>query len=161
MTSASETNDEYRMSGGMLVLLGGAFTYWAWKGARNGIYEMMPSVLGPTLLSLGIGLLIHGTGIAIGGINTLTRVYGLAGVAFTVAMLAIYGFFARPVEHAALWWVHSAVPFAFGVDWLLPAKRLGGKAHDPLAGVLAAAEAERAAREHPVHRPARSKRPKS
>ena len=151
MTSASETNGEYRITGGLLVLLGGTFTYWAWDAARNGVYEMLPSVLGPTLLSLGVGLLIHGTGIAIGGVNALTRVYGLAGVALTVAMLAVYGFFARPVEHAALWWAHSALPFALGVYWLLPAKRLGGTPHDPLAGVLAAAEKEKASRARPVH----------
>ena len=151
MTSSSETNDEYRITGGLLSLIGGAFTYSAWSAARNGIYEMMPSVLGPTLMSLGLGLLIHGTGIAIGGVNTRTRLYGLAGVAGTVALLAFYGFFERPVEHAALWWAHSALPFALGVYWLLPAKRLGGKPHDPLAGVLAAAEAVKAARARPVH----------
>lgn len=139
------------MTGGLVLAAGGAFTHWAWSAARAGVYVMMPSVLGPTLLALGIGLLVHGTGIAIGGINTRTRIYGLAGAAGSVALLGFYGFFARPSEHAALWWAESGVPFALAVYWLLPAKRLGGKPHDPLAGVLAAAEAERAARERPVH----------
>ena len=139
-----------------MLAFGAALTYWAWTAARNGIYEMTPAVLGPTLLSLGTGLLVHGTGIAIAGINTRTRLYGLAGVAGTVALLAVHGFFARPAEHAALWWAHSAVPFAFAVYWLLPAKRMGGKPHDPLAGAIAAAEAEKAARERPVHGSGRS-----
>ena len=48
------------------------------------------------------------------------------------------------------------MPFALAVYWLLPAKRLGGKPHDPLAGAIAAAEAEKAARERPVHGSGRS-----
>jgi len=158
MTSPSETEDEYRIAGGLGLAFGAALTYWAWTEARNGIYEMTPAVLGPTLLSLGTGLLIHGTGIAIGGVNTRTRLYGLAGVAGTVALLYVHGFFARPVEHAVSWWATTSVPFAFGVYWLLPAKRIGGKPHDPLAGLIAAAEADKAARDRPVHGPGTSKR---
>jgi hypothetical protein len=151
-TSPREKEEEYRLTGGLLLATGAALTYWAWRAAGGGDYAMTPAVLGPTLLALGIGLLVHATGIAIGGINTRTRLYGLAGVAGTAILLAVHGFFARPVgDHPSLWWLHSAVPFALGVYWLLPAKMLGGAPHDPLAGVLAAAEAERASRARPVH----------
>jgi hypothetical protein len=120
---------------------------------------MTAAVFGPTMLALGIGLLIHGTGIAIGGINLRTRLYGLAGVALTVGLLFAYGYFDRPMENRWLWLAESAVPFALGVYWLLPARRLGGKPHDPLAPMLAAAEAERAA--HAPHRPVQGSSPSS
>jgi hypothetical protein len=151
VTSPPEIKDEYRLSGGMLVAIGSVMTYWAWREARAGEYAMTPAVLGPTLLALGAGLLVHGTGIAIAGINTRSRVYGLAGVAGTVALLAAHGFFSRPADHRWLWWAHSALPFALAVYWLLPAHMLGGRPRDPLGPALAAAEAERAARARPVH----------
>jgi hypothetical protein len=149
--SDREKDEEYRLTGGLLVAIGAGLTYGAWREARAGEYAMTAAVLGPTLLALGIGLLIHGTGIAIAGINTRTRLYGLAGVAGTVGLLAAYGFFTRPAEHRAVWWAENAVPFALGVYWLLPARRLGGAPHDPLAGVLAEAAALKAAREQPLH----------
>ena len=127
---------------------GAALTYFAWRDATTGEYAMTPTVFGPMLVALGIGLLVHATGIAIGGINTRTRLYGLAGVAGTVALLAAYGFFSRPAGSSrAVWLAESAVPFALGIYWLLPKRWLGGEPHDPLAGAIAAAEADRAARE--------------
>ena len=138
---------EYRLTGGLMFAGGAALTYGAWSDARAGEYAMTAAVLGPMMLTLGVGLLVHGTGIAIAGINLRTRLYGLAGTTLTVGLLFAYGFFGRPVEHRALWLAESAVPFALGVYWLLPARRLGGKPHDPLAGVIAEADALRAARE--------------
>jgi hypothetical protein len=150
-SSRTEKEEEYRLTGGMLLAIGAGLTHWAWGAARRGECAMTPSVLGPTLVTLGLGLLIHGTGIAIAGTNTRTRLYGLAGVAGTAGLLAACGFFARPVERRWLWWAESAVPLALGVYWLLPARMIGGRPHDPLAGAIAAAEADRAARARPVH----------
>jgi hypothetical protein len=141
---ASGKDGEYRITGALLFAGGAALTYGAWSEARKGGYAMTPAVIGPMMLALGIGLLVHGTGIAIAGINLRTRLYGLAGTAITVGLLFAYGFFDRPMENRWLWLAESAVPFALGVYWLLPARRLGGRPHDPLGSILAAAEAERA-----------------
>lgn len=146
-STSSSADGEYRLTGGLLLAGGAALTYGAWREARAGEYAMTASVIGPMMLTLGIGLLAHGTGIAIAGINLRTRLYGLAGTALTVGMLFAYGFFDRPTENRWLGLAESAVPFVLGVYWLLPARRLGGKPHDPLAGAVAEAEALRAARD--------------
>ena len=52
-----ELDGDYRFSGALLIAGGTVLTYWAWIAARDGIYEMLQSILGPHLLSLGAGLL--------------------------------------------------------------------------------------------------------
>ena len=123
---------ESRMAGALCLAGGVALTVWAWRAASRGVYEMTPAVLGPTLVSLGIGLLVHGGRIALAGVNGVTRAYGLAGAAATVGMLWFFGFFSRPAPHRVLWLLESAVPFALAVYWSMPSRLLGGPAYDPL-----------------------------
>ena len=100
----------------------------------RGAYELTQAVLGPTLVSLGIGLLIHAQRIALAGVNPLTRAYGLAWAGATLGLLWFQGFFARPAPDRVSWWMETALPFTLAVYWSLPSKWLGGPAYDPLAG---------------------------
>ncbi len=134
MTDSAEA--ENRIAGGLCLAFGVVLTVWAWRSGMRGEYEMTPAVLGPTLVSLGAGLLIHPARIALAGINTVTRFYGIGGALATVAMLAYFGFFTRPRgTHRSLWLMESALPFVLLVYWSLPSKWLGGPAYDPLAGM--------------------------
>ena len=130
---ADAVDAESRIAGGLCLTGGAVLTVWAWRAAADGVYEMTPAVLGPTLVSLGIGLLIHARRIALAGINGTTRAYGLAGAAASISLLWLHGFFARPMTHRALWWMETAVPFALAVYWSMPSRWLGGAAYDPLA----------------------------
>jgi len=129
---SADADAESRIAGGLCVFGGALLAVWAWRAAMRGEYEITPAVLGPTLLALGTGLLVHGARIPMAGINPLMRAYGLAGSVVTIAFLVYFGFFQRPAPHRALWWMESVVPFVPAVYWSLPSRYLGGAPRDVL-----------------------------
>src|SRR5262245_13918872 len=93
-----------RAAGVLFLLGGGGLVAWAWRSALvSDQYSLKAALLGPTLLVLGIGLLIHGKGIPSSGATRLTRIYGVAGGLASIVNLYLLGFFERPVKHRSVW----------------------------------------------------------
>jgi hypothetical protein len=102
---------------GLLVLLGGIavtglIRHWA---ADEGRYDMKAAVVGPLMIVLGIGFLVHGAEIPLDGIRPLTRIYGIAGSLAGILNLYLLGFFER---------VHRS-------EAALPDRFYGGPGHVP------------------------------
>jgi hypothetical protein len=118
---------------GVLCLVGGVTLSWlAWHWKLHGEPSSLKAAfIGPTLLALGFGMLIHGRGIPTVGASRLTRVYGMAGVAASIVNLYLMGYFSQPSKSAAFAAVRTALPFAmFGV-WLLPSRFFGAPEKAP------------------------------
>jgi len=80
---------------------------------------------GPTVLVLGLGLLIHGRGIPTSGATRLTRIYGFAGGVAAIVSLHLLGYFARPPRHRWTDLLYTALPFAMLLVWFLPSRVFG------------------------------------
>ena len=119
-----------RGAGALFVTIGGGLTWWSWSSALGeGHYSLKAAIIGPTVLVLGVGLLIHGRGIPTAGATMLTRVYGFAGSTAAIVFLFFLGYFARPHRSVALALLESALPFAMLLVWFLPSRAFG--AADP------------------------------
>jgi hypothetical protein len=116
-----------RAAGVLCLLAGTGLTVWAWRSAlTDGSYALKAAMVGPTILVLGIGFLVHGEGIPTSGITRLSRIYGVAGGLATIANLYLLGFFQRPVKHRSVWMMETALPFLLLGVWALPARVFGG-----------------------------------
>jgi hypothetical protein len=116
-----------RAAGVLCAVIGTVLTIWAWRSALgDGQYDLKAAIVGPTVLALGVGLLIHGKGIPTSGATRLTRIYGVAGGLATIANLYLLGFFRRPVKHRSVWLMESALPFLLLLVWALPTRFFGG-----------------------------------
>src|SRR5574341_287897 len=116
-----------RAAGVLCFVVGAGLTVWAWRSALDGgQYGLKVAIIGPTVLVLGMGLLIHGKGIPTSGATRLTRIYGLAGGIATILNLYLLEFFERPVRHRSVWLMESALPFLLLLVWTLPNRFFGG-----------------------------------
>jgi len=120
-------DDAKSRAAGLLCLTGGgALTWWTWHSALgDGHYSMKAAILGPTVLVMGLGMLIHGRGIPTSGVTMLSRLYGFAGGAAAIVCLYLLGYFARPARHRSVDLLYSALPFAMLLVWLLPSRVFG------------------------------------
>lgn len=117
-----------RAAGALALLAGGGLVVWSWRSALgDGQYGFKTALLGPTLLVLGIGLLIHGDGIPTSGATRLTRLYGVTGGLAAILNLYLLGFFSRPLKHRSVWVVETALPFLLLGVWALPSRFFGGE----------------------------------
>jgi hypothetical protein len=118
---------------GLLVLLGGiAVTALTWRWAsQDGHYDVKAAVIGPLMLVLGIGFLVHGAEIPLDGIRPLTRIYGVAGSLAGIFYLYLLGFFERPHRSEAARLLDLAVPVVLIAVWFLPERFYGGAGHVP------------------------------
>jgi hypothetical protein len=116
-----------RAAGVLCVVVGTGLTVWAWRSAMGaGQYGLKAAIIAPTVLVLGVGLLIHGKGIPTSGATRLTRIYGLVGGVATIINLYLLGFFQRPVKHRSVWLMESVLPFLLLLVWALPSRFFGG-----------------------------------
>lgn len=116
-----------RAAGVLCVVVGTVLTIWAWRSALgDGQYGFKAAIIGPTVLVLGVGLLIHGKGIPTSGATRLTRIYGVAGGVATIINLYLLGFFQRPARHRSVWLMESVLPFLLLFVWALPSRFFGG-----------------------------------
>ena len=116
-----------RAAGALCLVAGAALSVWTWRSAlTDGQYSLKAAMIGPTVLVLGVGLLIHGKGIPTSGATRLTRIYGVAGGLATILNLYLLGFFDRPVQHRSVWLMESALPFLLLLVWALPSRFFGG-----------------------------------
>jgi hypothetical protein len=117
-----------RGTGVLCVVGGGTLTVLAWRSALgDGQYGLKAAIIGPTLLVLGVGMLIHGKGIPTSGATRLTRIYGVVGGVATIVNLYLLGFFQRPVKHRSVWLMESALPFLLPFVWALPSRFFGAQ----------------------------------
>ncbi len=130
-STSSRTHGEdlgSRAAGALALLAGGGLVVWSWRSALgDGHYGFKTALLGPTILVLGIGLLIHGEGIPTSGATRLTRIYGVAGGLAAIVNLYLLGFFSRPVKHRSVWMLETALPFLLLGVWALPSRFFGGE----------------------------------
>ena len=121
-----------RAVGVLCVAIGAALTWWSWSSALgDGQYSLKAAMVGPTILTLGVGLLIHGRGIPTAGATMLTRAYGLAGGIATIGSLYLLGYFARPHKNKSLAVLEAALPFVLLLVWFLPSRAFGGAPESP------------------------------
>jgi len=120
-------DDAKSRAAGIFCFAGGAaLTWWSWHSALGeGHYSMKVAILGPTVLVLGLGLLIHGRGIPTSGATRLTRIYGFAGGVAAIVSLHLLGYFARPPRHRWTDLLYTALPFAMLLVWFLPSRVFG------------------------------------
>jgi hypothetical protein len=118
---------------GVLVLLGGiAVTGLTWRWAsQDGHYDVKAAVIGPVMVVLGIGFLVHGAEIPLDGIRRLTRIYGVFGSLAGIFYLYLLGFFERPHRSEAARLLDLAVPILMIAVWFLPDRFYGGAGHVP------------------------------
>lgn len=118
---------------GLLVLLGGIAVVgltWRWA-AGDGHYDVKAGIIGPLMVVLGTGLILHGAQIPLDGIRPLTRIYGVAGSLAGLLNLFLLGFFERPHRSEAARLLDLAVPILMVVVWFLPDRFYGGTGHVP------------------------------
>src|SRR5262249_49821660 len=118
---------------GILCVAGGATLTWlAWHWKLNGDQSSLKAAfIGPTLLVLGIGMLVHGRGIPTAGATRLTRAYGLAGGVAGIVNLHAMGYFSHPSKSPALGAIRAALPVAMLGVWLLPSRVFGAAIEKP------------------------------
>lgn len=118
---------------GLLVLLGGiAVTGLTWRwAAGNGHYDVKAAVVGPLMLALGIGFLVHGAAIPLDGIRPLTRLYGVVGSLAGIFNLYLLGFFERAHRSGSARILDLAVPVVLVAVWFLPDRFYGGSGNVP------------------------------
>lgn len=81
-----------RAAGVLLLVLGGGLTWWVWHTAlTHGAYSVKLAVVGPMVLPLGVGFLIHGQRLPRVGVTPLMRVYGILGAIAAVLNLHLLG----------------------------------------------------------------------
>jgi hypothetical protein len=115
-----------RGAGALFLVVGAALCWWAWSSAvQGGRYSLKAALVGPTLLVLGVGLLIHGRRIPTSGATMLTRVYGFAGGVATLVSLYFLGYFARSTRNNAGAIIQTGLPFLMLLVWFLPSRMFG------------------------------------
>ena len=118
---------------GLLVLLGGiAVTVLTWRWSfEDGRYDVKAAVIGPLMVILGVGFLVHGAEIPLDGIRPLTRAYGVVGSLAGILDLYLLGFFERAHRSETARLLDLAVPVVLIAAWFLPARFYGGPGHVP------------------------------
>ena len=102
------------------LLLAGAIvlTYYAWRtGAGDGGYSLKAAVMGPVLIGLACGLLIHGDAL-FHHVTPLMRSYGLLGAA--LAAINVYLLGLNYNDDFASRMTELVIPALMAGLWLVP-----------------------------------------
>ena len=105
-----------RAAGIICLLAGIGLTALVWHGAvTRGRYDIKAATIGPILMALGIGFLIHGAAMPPNRATPLLRIYGFGGSLIALAQLAWFGFFEKGL-------VEIGLGALLVVIWLLPSR---------------------------------------
>lgn len=131
--SLREQADAKSRGAGLLLIVGGIVLIgltWHWATGDQR-YAVKAALIGPVVLALGIGLMVHGAEIPLDGIRPLTRIYGVVGSLGGILYLYSLGFFERPHAAEAARLLDRALPLVILGAWFLPDRFYGGRGHVP------------------------------